>query len=279
MPLTQPQRWSGNSNRPSSIALPPAHMPLFKDGTLLKRWRYVAVWTKEVSAYAGTAHVGPIPQKFWAVYDRANNRFIERTSTFNKGVQFPTRRMHVLDGEIEIDLALDEDEGFEVASPQGRAYTWTRKQLIPARGTVRIGTREFRVADFAFIDDNAGYHARRTSWRWCGGVGTDTRGRRIAWNAIQGLNDTPGASENTIWIDNVAQEIGTINIAPDLSTLTFAEGGELRFHQETTRERKDNFIIIRSDYAQPLGTFTGTLPDGTELREAYGVMERQEALW
>lgn len=117
MPLTQPQRWSGNANRPASIALPPAHMPLFKDGTLLKRWRYVAVWTKEVSAYAGTAHVGPIPQKFWAVYDRANNRFYERTRTFNKGVQFPARRMHVRDGEIEIDLALDEDEGFEVATP------------------------------------------------------------------------------------------------------------------------------------------------------------------
>lgn len=60
--------------------------------------------------------------------------------------------------------------------------------------------------------------------------------------------------------------------------LRFA-GGILRFRQEATRERIDNLLLLRSDYAQPLGTFTGRLPDGVELKEAYGVMERQDALW
>ena len=34
-----------------------------------------------------------------------------------------------------------------------------------------------------------------------------------------------------------------------------------------------------SDYAQPIGTFTGTLPGNVALTDAYGVMERQDALW
>ena len=148
-----------------------------------------------------------------------------------------------------------------------------------AGGAARINGEERRVEGLAFIDDNAGYHARRTIWKWCGGVGTDALGRTAGWNLVIGLNDMPGASENTLWLDGVAQEVGPVTFAPDLSSVTFAEGGTLHFHQEATRERLDNFIIIRSDYAQPIGTFTGTLPGGVELTESYGVMERQDALW
>lgn len=43
--------------------------------------------------------------------------------------------------------------------------------------------------------------------------------------------------------------------------------------------RRDDFLVLASDYRQPFGAFAGTLPDGTELRRGYGVMERHQARW
>jgi hypothetical protein len=65
--------------------------------------------------------------------------------------------------------------------------------------------------------------------------------------------------------------------------VTFAEGldavAELRFSPEAERVRRDDLLLIASDYRQPFGTFTGTLPDGTELAVGHGVMERHRARW
>jgi hypothetical protein len=37
--------------------------------------------------------------------------------------------------------------------------------------------------------------------------------------------------------------------------------------------------VFRSRYRQHFGTFSGVLPDGIELAEGYGVMERHEVRW
>jgi len=55
--------------------------------------------------------------------------------------------------------------------------------------------------------------------------------------------------------------------------------GELRFAAGAVRARDDNLLVIRSEYEQPFGTFSGTLPGGIELAEGYGVMERHVAVW
>ncbi|HYN84479.1 MAG TPA: DUF2804 family protein [Pyrinomonadaceae bacterium] len=277
--LPRPARWTGAQNRPPGLPLPPAPMPMLSGFALLKTWRYVAVFGEEFSFYAGTARVGPIPQEFWAVWDRRAGRMYEQTNLIPRVVKFPPRQMLVEDGGVRFNIALEEDEGFEVATPYGDAYTWTRKQLIPARGQVTFAGRTHEVEARAFIDDNAGYHPRRTIWKWCGGVGRDTAGREVGWNAIVGLNDTAEASENCVWVDGVAQFVGAVTFAEDLSSVTFAAGGALHFKQEATRKQNDEFLIIHSYYEQPIGTFTGTLPGGITLASAYGVMERQDALW
>jgi hypothetical protein len=254
-------------------------MSLMKDWRFLKRWRYVGIWTRDIAVYAGDVWIGPLPQEFWAVWDRSRGKFYERTRMIPGKIQFMPGRMLVKDGNTDFDFTLDEDGGYEVITPEGRAYTWTRKQLIPARGTARFDGQQRQVEGLAFIDDNAGYHARRTSWKWSGGVGTDSAGRTIGWNLIVGLNDSPEASENTIWVDRETRPAGAVSFADDLSSLSFPGGETLNFKQEATRERYDNLLVVRSDYAQPIGTFTGTLPGGIELVESYGVMERQDALW
>ena len=277
--LDRAYRYSGTSGRPTGIPLPPAHLPLLRAGVLRKHWRYVGVWTREVCLCAGSVKVGPLPQEFWAVWDRTTRRYVERTRFLTGRVKLPDRRLLVEDGDVRIDLALEEDGGFEVVTPYGGGYIWTRKQLIPARGTVSVAGTEQRIDDLAFIDDNDGYHPRRIKWKWSGGVGTDAAGRRVGWNVIVGYNDTPPNSENTVWLDGVPREVGRVRFADDLSSITFDDGSSIHFRQEAVRARNDNLLLIRSDYAQPVGPFTGTLPGNVELKEAYGVMERQDALW
>jgi hypothetical protein len=57
--------------------------------------------------------------------------------------------------------------------------------------------------------------------------------------------------------------------------------GDLRFAAEAQRARHDRalFGLIESEYRQPFGTFSGTLPGGVALAEGYGVMERHRARW
>ena len=57
------------------------------------------------------------------------------------------------------------------------------------------------------------------------------------------------------------------------------DGARLRFTAEAERARRDNLKLFVSDYRQPFGTFTGTLPGGVELAEGYGVMEWHDVRW
>lgn len=279
MNLDQPYRGSG-ADRPSSIPLPPAKMPLLRGGRLLKRWRYVSIWSKELSLCAGSVQVGPVRQEFWAIWDRVGRQLWEKTRLRSGRVHLPSGRVLVQDGNVSIDVALDERDGFEVVTPVGRAYTWTRKQgSVRAHGQIQIGERRLPVEAVALIDDNAGYHPRHTYWHWSGGAGTDSAGRAIAWSVIVGLNDSPGGRENSVWIEGVPHEVGPVAFAPDLSWVAFEEGGALQFQEEAVRERRDNLLVVRSAYRQPFGAFTGCLPGGIEVAEAFGVMEQHEARW
>lgn len=228
--------------------------------------------------------VGPARQEFWAVWDRAAGQLWEQTRLYPRCVRLPPGRVLVREHNVTIDVTLaGADEGgagVETVTPDGRAYTWTRKQGgVRAYGVVRLGGVARRVEAVALIDDNAGYHPRHTLWRWAGGAGEDTAGRAVAWSVIVGPNDAPTNSERTVWIDGVPAEVGPVRFADNLSSVAFAEGGALHFTEEATRQRRDNLLIIRSAYRQPFGAFSGTLPGCGALREAYGVMEWHEAVW
>jgi hypothetical protein len=268
--------------RPDTIPLPPQRLPPLRAGRLLKRWRYVGLYGPELMLCAGSAHVGPAWQVWWAVWDRAAGRLHERTRlAFGRRTVRAEQpgRLWVRDRGVEIDLRLEEGPGVEVVSPAGGAYIWTRKQGdVPARGDVRIGGRECTLAGRAIVDESAGYHDRRTSWRWSAGVGSADDGRAVAWNLVAGIHDHPAASERTVWVDGVPVEVGPVEFAADLSAIGFAEGGELRCAAEATRRRRDRLLVFRSDYEQPFGTFAGTLP-GVALAAGYGVMERHDVVW
>jgi hypothetical protein len=259
-------------------------LPGRRDGRALKRWRWVGAFGPDLMLCAGLVHVGGIPQAWWAVWDRTAQRLEERTVFVRPraAVRFGPGRVTVRDHGAAIDLVVQETPGVETVCPHGAGWIWTRKQAgVAMHGSVRLRDgRELAVDCFGAIDDTVGYHARHTAWKWSAGVGTTADDRPCGWNLVVGVNDPPLHSERSVWIGGAVHEAAPCTFAADLSSVRSpADGGDLRFTAEATRERHDELLLARSDYVQPFGTFSGTLPGGVALREGFGVMEDHRARW
>lgn len=267
------------SDRPSHIPLPPQRLPLMWGGRLRKEWRYVSFWSPEYLICIASIGVGPVKQEFWGVWDRSARQLYEKTRLYPRAVRMIPNGAEVRERDVDITLVFTENPGFEVLSPAGRAYTWTRKQLLPTQGVLRLGGEMHTLKGTMLIDDNAGYHPRHTRWQWSGGAGVAVTGEQIGWSVIVGLNDNPLVSEQTVWVNGEPRQIEPVTFADDLSSLSFGEGGALTFTQESVRRRRDNLLLVRSQYRQPFGSFRGTLPGGYEIAQAFGVMEWHDAVW
>jgi hypothetical protein len=259
----------GPEVRRLGLPLPPERMPFMRRGRPLKRWRYVGVYGPELMLCAGDARVAGIPQRWWAVA-LPDGRLFEGSR-----VGVGARRVSAGGGALELEL----DEGgaaVEVVSPHGRSWIWTRKRAgLMVRGRVRLDGGSWPVdGPLGFVDESAGYHARHTTWRWSAGVGVARGGAPVAWNLVEGVHDAPAASERTVWVDGEAHEVGPQRFARDLSGV-----GELAFSAWCEREEHTNRLLARSDYRQPFGSFSGSLPGGLALKSGYGVMEWHDVRW
>jgi hypothetical protein len=169
-----------------------------------------------------------------------------------------------------MELEVGDAAPVEVVSPHGAQHIWTRKRAgLAARGQVLGRPVELRAA----LDESAGYHARETAWRWTAGVGTLAGGGAVAWNLVDGIHDAPEASERTVWVAGEPREV------PPVAFDGLRGVGGLRFTPVATRARRENYLLVRSDYEQPFGTFAGEVPGAGELREGWGVMERHDVVW
>jgi hypothetical protein len=276
---------------------PAAHLRLFHGSRPLKRWRYVGVFSDELMVCAARVQVGFLRQSFWAVLWRADGHLRERTRSLARrgAVQFareqPTirdgatdsgsGRLRVRDAGVLLDLVLQEAPGIQAVCPHGREEVWTRKQAgIAAHGTLALdGGPPRNISALAVIDDTAGYHARQTEWWWSAGVGETAGGVALAWNLVAGVNDPPSASERAVWVAGESREAPPVGFAGDLSRISCEDGSELRFTAEAERSRKENLLILSSDYQAPFGSLTGTLPGGIALAHGLGVVEHHRARW
>ncbi|MGO9487798.1 MAG: DUF2804 domain-containing protein [Solirubrobacteraceae bacterium] len=268
---------------------------LFRDGRPLKRWRYVGVFAEDLMACAALVRIGPARQSFWALHQpgrpiRERTRLLPRRGEVQllggldadpRAAGQPGGVMIVRDRGVFLDLTLEEQPGIEARCPHGGSQVWTRKQAgVPARGTLSLdGGPAREVRALAVIDDTAGYHGRLTEWRWSAGVGRAPDGGPLAWNLVSGVNDPPTGSERAVWVDGAPHEVGPVSFAEDLSTIRGEDGSELRFVPEAERSRRDELLIVSSDYRAPFGSFSGTLPGGIELAAGRGVMEHHRARW
>jgi Protein of unknown function (DUF2804) len=259
------------------------HLVMFRGGRPLKRWRYVGVFCEQAMACAARVQVGPARQAFWALWPREDGRLRERTHRTGRGgaVELGRGCLRVREDGVELELALQEEAGWQARCPHGRGEVWTRKQAgVRAHGTLALdGGPPQAIEARAVIDDTAGYHARRTEWRWSAGVGTDPSGVALAWNLVAGVNDPPKGSERAVWVDGIPREAPPVDFTPDLTRIRCEDGSELRFAPEAERRRRENLLLVRSDYRAPFGVFSGTLPGGIELAHGLGVVEHHRAWW
>jgi hypothetical protein len=257
-----------------------------------KRWRYVAIFCEELMACAAVVQVGPAQQTFWAVLlrgeavgsgSRSEPRLLERTRLLPRRgtVELTAGRLRIRERNLMLDFALAEDAGIEVVCPHGNAHVWTRKQAgVAARGTIALDSGPPRTIEArAVIDDTAGYHARVTEWRWAAGVGVGPNGAPLAFNLVAGVNDPSRGSERAVWIAGAPREVAPVRFAPDLSRIVGDDGSELNFAAEAQRSRRENLLLVRSEYRAPFGTFSGVLPGGVELAHGLGVVEHHRARW
>jgi hypothetical protein len=245
-------------------------MPLVCDRRPLKRWRYLGLYGEDVMLCAADVRIAGLPQAFWAAWDR---RALREKTVFRPGAVVLADD-HARFGPAALRIVPDGD-AMAVTSRHGDSYIWTRKQPVRASGRVDGRAVELR----GLVDDSAGYHARRTDWRWCAGVGEAPDGTPLAFNVVAGVHDAPVGSERTLWVGGAARELPPATFAEDLSAVSFADGAVLTFAEEARRARSDDFKVMASDYVQPFGTFSGTLPDGVAVARGWGVMERHSVRW
>jgi hypothetical protein len=250
-------------------------MPRWRDGRPLKRWHYVGAYGPELMLCAGDAHIGPLRQRFWAVAT-PDGRLREKTALIGSGGVRVGRREVAIDGPgVRARLTVDARQAVETLSAHGGSYIWTAKQGgVAVSGLVELDGQPIQFEARGIVDQSAGYHARHTVWSWSAGVGIAADGRPAAWNLVTGVHDAVEASERTVWIEGEPREVGPVEFAPDLSRVA-----GLAFTEWSAREDNTNALLLKTKYRQPFGTFKGTLPDGTELQEGYGVMESHDVKW
>ena len=257
--------WRGPGPGRPAVPLPPERMPAWRGGRPLKRWTWVGACGPELMLCAAVARIGPATAAWWAVWDgtELRERSLRRAGGF---VVTPTR----VEVPGVLSLEVGDAEPVEVVSPHGAQYIWTRK-----RGGVRVrGSALGREVDAAgLVDESAGYHARRTAWLWSAGAGVLASGEPVAWNLVDGVHDAAVASERTVWVAGEPREV------PPQAFDGLAGVGGLRFRAQATRARRENLLLMSSDYEQPFGTFGGELPGAGPLREGWGVMERHAVAW
>jgi hypothetical protein len=258
-------------------------LSLFRGGRPLKRWRYVGVFCEQLMACAALVRVGPARQAFWALHLREDGGLRERTRTLRRlgAVELAHGSVRVQDDGVLLDLVLVEDDGIQALCPHGAEQVWTRKQAgVAARGTLSLDGGPARAIEaLAVIDDTAGYHARQTEWWWAAGVGATHAGVALAWNLVSGVNDPPSGSERAVWLAGEPRETPPVSFGADLTRIRCADGSELRFAPEAERARRENLLIVKSDYRAPFGSFSGALPNGIELAHGLGVVEHHRARW
>ncbi len=264
--------WRGPAPGRPPVPLPPKRMPLSRGGRPLKRWTWLGAFGEDVMLCAAIARIGGVPVSWWAVWDREGDVFAERSRRGARGVEVSERRVRV-PGVLALDVG--DAPAVEVVSPHGAQYAWTRKRGgVRVQGVAVLNGRELEVDLRGLLDESAGYHARRTAWRWSAGVGVLESGLRVAWNLVDGLHDAPGASERTVWVAGEPLEVPPVRFDDDLGGV---EG--MRFSAGPARARHESVLLVSSDYEQPFGTFAGELPGAGPLRDGWGVMERHEARW
>ena len=171
------------------------------------------------------------------------------------------------------------------ATPAGG---WNATQKVAgerARIRVRVPGAQAAVTGGTWRDWTLGAQDRDTTWRWAAAAGRAEDGRRVGLNASTGMNAVAG--EDVVWWDGQPHHLDVDALGPTGPRLAgdwhvSGPGWALEVASAGARSADENLLLVRSRYVQPVGTFTGTLPDPTGRPvpvRLVGVTEDHVARW
>ena len=238
---------------------------------------------------AASIHVGPAQQTFWAVFERTG------TPDGTSGAMAERTRMIPRRGALDLTpgrLRIRDD----AISARPRTHRRRRyRSEVPQRQRIRMDAQASRRTRPRPTDPRrlSADRDRRTCRdrrhrrlpRTRDGVVVGRRGRRRPGRDSARIQPRAGrqrpasGSERAIWVAGVPHEAPPVRFSADLRSISSEDGSQLRFAPEAERSRRENLLLVRSDYRAPFGTFSGKLPGGIELTHALGVVEHHRARW
>jgi hypothetical protein len=282
-----------------------------------RRFRYHAAGDAEVALGAAVVDLGAVAVAFaWAQLG-ARTLTWERRLPFGRGasigrgldegasLRVPGARLALdPDGAMRVDVPVaghgrltahvrtleDVTPAVAITATAGGGWNATQKAAgTRASGWVRLADGERVLLGpeaSGWRDATSGRQDRRTTWRWAAGGGVGG-GRRVGINVSTGMN-AHELGEDVVWWDGVPHRLGLERLGPQdewepTGDWTIAgPDWQLWFEPRGIRAKDERLVLLESRYVQPIGTFTGTLPDPAgrlvDVRMT-GVTEDHVAVW
>ena len=285
--LALPCRGDGPAG-PAGLPLPPGRMPLLRGGRPLKRWRYVGVYGPELMLCAASGAIGRASARRGGRCGTATTGELARAHAFAPGL------VAIGDGRLRRCAAATSTSTsrcspparpIEVDEPARRRRTSGRARS-PVRARRPRDGRRAHPRDRPrrrSIDDSAGYHARAHRVALVGRASARRpTARAVAWNLVD-RRARRAARRASARSGSTAspREVGARRVrrGPRRRAFAATTAASCASPPRPSARARDDLKLFVSDYRQPFGTFSGTLPGGVELAEGYGVMERHDVRW
>jgi hypothetical protein len=171
-----------------------------------------------------------------------------------------------------------------------RRVAYTHKAAgWPASGHLELGVRSIPLdGGLAASDWTRAQASRVTEWKWASLSGCLRDGTPIGLNlSAQVYEDDRGHSvENAFWLDGRVGRLEGVRfeVPQDPKTQSWritsmtTDEVDLQFEPLGAREEHTNFGLVRSDFVQPYGRFTGHVR-GHDVTGGFGVVEVHLSVW
>lgn len=171
-----------------------------------------------------------------------------------------------------------------IAPVEGRPFHYTYKLAsIPAKVEVSIddGVKHEWSGNYGAMDYSLGFPPRNVFWNWGSFAGTSEEGASIGINIAHPFND---GLENALWYNGQLIPLSTVNFVykrPALENPWQIKSQDgllnLEFYPEAEHSRKQNVVLLKSDFQHAVGHFSGTWK-GVRISGS-GVVEEHTAVW
>ncbi|QLE86425.1 DUF2804 domain-containing protein [Shewanella sp. Scap07] len=283
-----------------------------------KQFQFIAITTPRYMIGVALADIRYVGSSFCYVYDIKANKLVEHNFLRPLGLGYTmtdspySGRSSIAGGKvafviedglwqltlnmkhIQADLRLTPlalSLPMAVCTPTGYSgWTYTQKHNgLKVSGTLTI-EHEPQPLNQALggYDFSAGFMRRETSWRWAS-INGRIADKIIGLNLAAGVNET-GSNENVFWVDGERHLLGAVHFEferhnRDSDWRVFSDDGrvDLQFMPHNCRKEKLNLVLLKSNFRQYIGTFSGTITDtkGCEhqISNVLGLTEDHFAKW